>query len=77
MQIKIISDGTPRGTKVVNSETGESINFVTRIRFELNCNERVARVELELVNVPVELSGTVDLTREQIVQLEKDLRGSN
>lgn len=31
MKLKIISDGTGRGTKVVDAETGEELKYVTEI----------------------------------------------
>lgn len=57
MQIKIISDGMVAGTRVVDAKTGEEIEGVTFIRWELSVNGVVATAELKFINVPVEAVG--------------------
>lgn len=55
MKIKIISDGTDEGTQVVNAETGERIECIQSISWELNpalCGSAVA--VLRVVNTEIE-----------------------
>lgn len=61
MNIKIISDGTAWGTKVVNAETGEIIKNVVRATISLEPMTS-PRVELEVIDVEIELIGTVEET---------------
>ena len=45
--LKIISDGTPYGTKVINSKPGEEIEGVRSIEWSISYNEiSVAKIEL-------------------------------
>jgi hypothetical protein len=59
MKLKLISDGTLQGTKVVD-EQGNSIGKVTKVEWSVDANEmnvyqRNARCTLELMDVPAEL----------------------
>ena len=61
MILKIISDGTSKGTKVVNSETGELVNGICEVDWHLNCNNLAvatikvyADVELKCKDVVIE-----------------------
>lgn len=56
MRIKIVSDGTPTGTKVVDAETGEMVHGVTAASIKIGVGD-VSRVTIELVKVPVEVIG--------------------
>lgn len=53
MKLKIISDGTSAGTKVVNAETGEELKNVVRIQWEIEGRGR-ARATIELDGVMFE-----------------------
>jgi hypothetical protein len=57
MKIKIVSDGTPMGTKVVNAETGEAIKGVCGVSWSLSDNRSIGRAIVEFALVPVELVG--------------------
>jgi hypothetical protein len=57
MRIKIVSDGTSKGTSVVNAETGEPIEMVTRVLWRLDAKEQVAEAVLYLKKVSVEMVG--------------------
>lgn len=63
MKIKIISDGTALGTKVINAETGEALDKVASVRFEVDWTKwggwEYPTVELRIVDVPVELEAEV------------------
>lgn len=58
MRIKIISDGTCRGTRVVNVETGEVVDNVTEISWGI-VGGGTAMTTLKIYDVHVELAGTV------------------
>lgn len=59
--VKIKSDGTPVGTHAY-TETGEEIENIQAISWEVNANGSLARVELTFVDSPptsIELTGEV------------------
>ena len=56
MKIKIISDGTPNGTKIVNAETGEHIENVRGIIWKCSVGH-LAEVILDMINIPAEIQG--------------------
>lgn len=55
MKIKIISDGTPQGTRVVNLVTGEEIDRISEVKWRANAYD--CEAWLKFVGVPVELVG--------------------
>ena len=55
MKLKIISDGTAWGTRVVNAETGEQIEYVSTINWFWEPKDWGARATIEVVNVEVDL----------------------
>ena len=47
IKLKVISDGTPSGTKVVDSKTGEEIEGVRSVEWSIAFNEfSVTKIEL-------------------------------
>ena len=56
MNIKIISDGTSKGTKVVNAETGEDVEYVQHIEWQLGVGE-LSDCTLKFIKVPIEFVG--------------------
>lgn len=60
MMVKVVSDGTPGGTKVLVD--GEPINEITGIRFSINTRD-IGRVglDLDLVARDVELQGEASI----------------
>jgi len=61
MKIKIISDGTIEGTKVVSAKTGEEIESVTKIGWMAESGEIYSRAIIEIINVPVEIESDAEL----------------
>lgn len=61
MRLKIVSDGTGRGTQLFDADTGETVDLqkmqIKSITWKLDASERFATVSLELLKVPVELTG--------------------
>jgi hypothetical protein len=69
MKLKVISDGTIFGTRVINQDTGEELKGVVSIKWGVSCDEpnRLAWVALRLINTPVELTGdAIDVMPEAI-----------
>lgn len=56
MKIRIISDGTGPGTRVVD-ERGEKVEMVTAVKWKLDDPRGLATAELTFVKVPVEVEG--------------------
>ena len=54
MRIKIISDGIGRNTKVVNAETGELVENVCGIKWEIHGNKSLAKAEIEFDWIAIE-----------------------
>jgi hypothetical protein len=62
MKVKIISDGTPRGTRVVDTATGEPLYQVRAVTWA--CEARgTAKAILELVGVEIEVIGEAEIKR--------------
>lgn len=63
MKLKIISDGTPSGTKLINEDTGEMIHLVQKLTWEAKAdNFPLTKVTIELLNVPVEITTKTNVT---------------
>lgn len=59
MRIKIISDGTAVGTRVVDRDTGEQLRNVIGIRWRIADYDDRAIAQIEFSNVEVELEAEV------------------
>ena len=56
MKVKIISDGNPMNTKVTNAETGEVIDGITNLKWQIHCGS-LATVDMRLKMTDVEIVG--------------------
>lgn len=56
MKLKIISDGTKTGTKLIDSETGQPVGGISQLTWEANSNDLLTKVTVELTNIPVEIT---------------------
>lgn len=56
MKLKIISDGTPQGTSIVDIETGERLERVTSIKWSIDA-KWLAVATIELCEIPVDIVG--------------------
>lgn len=68
MKLRISSDGTPRGTFVENSETGERLEGVTFIEWKVS-NNTLSEATLKLVNIPIKSIGEVHISNRNIRKL--------
>jgi hypothetical protein len=58
--IRIESDGTAYGTKVIDKQTGAVFPKVTKIVWEINSETGVAAATVHLFDVEVEIEGDAD-----------------
>lgn len=73
MKVRVVSDGTPAGTRVEDIETGDLLRGVAAVAFEIGI-ESTATVLLRVKNVPVNIVGDLDIERSTIEPgEEKDL----
>lgn len=63
MKIKIISDGTRQGTRIVNAKTGEEIEGVVSVEWDMSVRygDFESQLTLEIANVQLELVGDAAL----------------
>lgn len=63
MKLKLISDGTNLGTKLIDEDTGESLKGISQIDFQASVADPVAEVTVKFFNIPVEIvsKANVDL----------------
>ncbi len=60
MRLKIVSDGTPLGTRVEDAETGEKIEFVRDIQWGLRYNDlAVATITIIQPEIEAEVDGEI------------------
>jgi len=57
MYIKLVSDGTPEGTHVLNSATGQRMGMIRRIEMVTDVDIQGVEVVLRMHHVPIEFSG--------------------
>lgn len=63
MKIKIVSDGTPKGTRVNNAETGELLTGVLAVEWAITSHGG-AIAKLTLRDVEVKLIGQVEIVNQ-------------
>jgi len=69
MRLKIVSDGTPVGTKIVDAETGKPIdNTVTKVTWVMDAGKTGTVITIETPDIPVEL---VEAVGAQVFLLNK------
>src|SRR5574338_1681284 len=61
MKLKIISDGTNNGTKLIDEETGQMVHGISKLTWEADAKKLVAKVTVELTNVPIEATCKADV----------------
>ena len=59
MRLKIISDGTSLGTKIIDAETGEVVDFVQRVDFSITV-EGSARCTIEILQPAIDIECDVE-----------------
>jgi hypothetical protein len=60
MKLKLISDGTNAGTKLIDEDTGQMIHGIAKLTWEADCKDlSVTKTTVEFFNVPVEIISPV------------------
>lgn len=78
MKLKIISDGTANGTRVVSIETGEAVGGVDFISWSASVDGEFCEAQIHLLGVPCEIVGKAvtiiseDLLRESPFTVSDD-----
>ena len=60
MKLKIISDGTVAGTRVINRDTDEAIEDVYSIAWEIDAETNQARAFISFIDMGIELDVDYD-----------------
>lgn len=55
MRLKIISDGTNAGTKLIDEDSGEMIHLIQKLTWEADAKEMMTKITVEFINIPVEI----------------------
>ncbi len=75
MKVKIVSDGTEVGTKVIDCDTGEAIENVYSAVWECDIdNVRLARLTLKIRPVEIEAVGDVEMELQERTQFGDESR---
>lgn len=77
MKLKIISDGTATGTKLIDEASGEAIGLVQSIKWEMQASQVVSMATVTVLKVPFEAIAEAEvttntLTLEPIKKYEED-----
>lgn len=60
MKLKIISDGTKTGTKLIDEDTGEMIHGISKLTWEASVEDwAITKTTIEFFNIPVEIVSSV------------------
>jgi hypothetical protein len=62
MKLKIISNGQAIGTKIINADTGEEIEGIVSVKWQIDGPGELSKMELQFINIPVEVEGIVEDT---------------
>jgi hypothetical protein len=57
MKLKIISDGTERGTKIIDDDTGEELKNAYKVIWAISVRSGIASAKIYLHKIPVEIVG--------------------
>lgn len=57
MKLKVVSDGTPQGTKVLNAETGEEVDNVYAVTWEARADKPESMAQISLAKIEIEALG--------------------
>lgn len=69
MKLKIISDGTNVGTKLVDEDTGQAIGLIQKLTWEGDAKDVLTKITVEFVNIPVEITTKAEV---ELLDYDKD-----
>jgi hypothetical protein len=61
MKLKLYSDGTNNGTRVIDEDTGEMVHGILKLNWEANAEELITKVGVEFFSIPVEITTKADV----------------
>jgi hypothetical protein len=61
MKLKIVSDGTNSGTRLIDEDTGEMVHKIQKLTWSTDVENWIATTTIELVDVPVEIVSTAEI----------------
>jgi len=61
MKLKLISDGTCIGTKLIDEDTGEMVHGISKINCKMDAKDTLSTVTVEFFNIPVEIQALADV----------------
>lgn len=77
MKLKIISDGTKLGTKLVNEETGEPVQLVQSIEWETNFSDTIPIATIKIAMPKVDLTSMAKVSSFAYSQSSDNFEFSN
>lgn len=69
MKLKLVSDGTKTGTKLIDEDTGEMVHGVSRVSWEADAKEHITKTTVEFFNIPVEIVAKAMVHLQEYVQM--------
>jgi hypothetical protein len=66
MKLKIISDGTNAGTKLIDEDTGEMVHLIQKLSWQADAAGHSTKVVIELLNVLVEITTKAEVELSEI-----------
>jgi len=68
MKLKIISDGSVSGTKILNAKTNEPLEDVVGFKIVGAINSDIVKMELEFINLEINITGECEGLAHHAVQ---------
>ena len=68
MKLKIVSDGTNTGTHLVDADTGERIQQISKLSWEASADSLLTTTTVELINIPVEIIAKAEVDLLDIIR---------
>lgn len=74
MKLKLISDGTNKGTKLIDEETGEMVHGISKISFKADVNDATTKVNVEFFNIPVDITSKAKIELFECIEPNYDIK---
>jgi len=71
IMVKIVSNGTAQGTKIVDINTGKELQGVVSVRWGVDAKNQLGICSVDLVNVPVDLKTAAQVRKHEMPQTPK------
>lgn len=77
MRLKLVSDGTNTGTKLIDEDTGEMVHGISKITWEANAKDVVTKTTVEFFNIPVDIQSKAEVHLQEWVSVEPTINSQN